>query len=194
MKKAFSRRDFLKLAGMGLGVAAFNPMGRDLLRPNFLFPAGERLGRVSVYPNLYSTDIKAKPDAYAATVRNVAEDEVVENLREVIGSSMYSAGNTVFQGSSKTWVETPEGYIFKPHLQPIKNLPNSPITTLPEGKPGFWAEVTIPYVDLIIDNPPVRSPSFRYLMELGQTPRLYYSQIVWIDQIRSDEAGKVWYR
>jgi hypothetical protein len=194
MKRAFSRRDFLKLAGLGLGSMALNPMGGGFFRPEYQFPSGERLGRISVYPNLYSTDVKARPDAYSATIRNVSEDLVVENLREVVGTSTYSAGNTVFQGSSRTWVETPEGYIYEPHLQPVKNLPNTPMSTLPEGKNGFWAEVSIPFVDLIIENPPMRSPSFRYLESLGQTPRLYYSQIVWIDQIRVDENGRVWYR
>jgi len=194
MKRAFSRRDFLKLAGLGLGVMASSPMQRGFFQPDPQFPTGEKLGRVSVYPNLYSTDVKARPDAYSATVRNVTEDYLVEKLREVVGTSTYSAGDTIFQGSSKTWVETPEGYIYAPHLQPIKNLPNTPMNTLPEGRNGFWAEVSIPYVDLLIENPPLRTPSFRYLESLGQLPRLYYSQIVWIDQIRSDETGKVWYR
>ncbi len=194
MKPDFSRRDFLMLAGLGLGSMAFSPLTGGFFQPDIQFPSGDKLGRISVYPNLYSTDIKARPDANSATVRNIPEDFVVENLREVVGTSTYSAGNTVFQGSSRTWVETPEGYIYAPHLQPVKNVPNTPMAALPEGKNGFWAEVSIPFVDLIIENPPMRSPSFRYIESLGQLPRLYYSQIVWIDQIRSDENGRVWYR
>ena len=42
-------------------------------------------------------------------------------------------------------------------------LLNTPVKELPEtslGK-GFWVEVTTPYVDLILDNPPARSPALR---------------------------------
>ncbi len=196
MKSLIARRDFLKLAALGAGSLAFTPAERlsRLYLPPQQFPGGERLGRVSVYPNLYSTDLKAKPNAYSATVGSLPEDAVVEWGRSVIGSDTYSAGNTVFQGSNKTWAETPQGYVYASHLQPVKNLVNNPLTALPEGKNGFWAEVTIPYVDLVLENPPVRSPSFNYIMGLGQTPRLYYSQVVWIDQIRTDENGRIWYR
>lgn len=196
MRPTISRRDFMKLASLGLGSLAFDPLERlsRLPLPAMQFPGGERLGRVSVYPNLYSTDIKAKPNAASATVGSIPEDAVVEWVRNVLGTDTYSAGNTVFQGSSKTWAETPQGYIYASHLQPVRNLANPPLTSLPEGKPGFWAEVTVPYVDLILENGPVRSPSFNYIMGLGQVPRLYYSQVVWIDQVRTDETGRIWYR
>jgi len=91
-------------------------------------------------------------------------------------------------------VETPEGYIYEPHLQSSRNILNTPITTMPEGKAGFWAEVTVPYVDIYIDNPPFRTPSFKYINETGGMPRLYYSQVIWIDQVRTDETGRVQYR
>jgi hypothetical protein len=189
MRKAVSRRDFLKLAGTGLGTLALSPLERYRSTESLLmqFPTGERLGRVSVFPYFYSTEIKAKPHQFAAAVRNIPEDGVVEWLREVVGTEN-------FGGVSKTWVETPEGYIYAPHLQPVRNLPNTPVTAVPEGKPGFWAEVTIPYVDLILDNPPARSPSIKYVMGLGQSPRLYYSQVIWIDQVRTDSSGRVQYR
>ncbi len=189
MKRAISRRDFLKLTGMGLGSMVFDPFERFSLSqpPTVQFPTGERLGRVSVFPYFYSTEIKAKPHDYAATVRTVPEDGVVECLREVIGTNY-------FGGTSRTWVETPEGYIYASHVQPSRNLPTTPMNAMPEGIAGFWAEVTVPYVDVFIDNPPIRSPSFRYITETGQMPRLYYSQVVWIDQIRVDEAGRTLYR
>ena len=189
MRRAISRRDFLKLTGMGLGALAIDPFERFALYqpPELQFPTGERLGRVSVFPNFYSTDIKAKPQEYAATVGSISEDGIVEWLREVVGTNY-------FGGISRTWVETPGGYIYAPFVQPVRNVLNTPIAAMPEGKAGFWAEVTVPYVELILENPPVRSPSFRYVMDLGQMPRLYYSQVVWIDQIRTDEAGRVMYR
>ncbi|MDK1029707.1 MAG: L,D-transpeptidase, partial [Anaerolineae bacterium] len=185
-----------KLAGIGLGAMTFDPFERISLSqlPYIQFPTGERLGRVSIFPDFFFTEIKSKPDAYSATVRKVADDEIVQWLREVIGTEIYSVDTTVIQGPSKTWVETPEGYIYGPHLQPVRNLPNNLITAIPDGKPGIWAEVTVPYVDMIVANPPLRSPSFRYTVEQGQIPRLYYSQVIWIDQIRTDDGGRILYR
>ena len=196
MRKAVSRRDFLKLAGMGLGTLAVNPFERfSSSEPPFMqFPSGERLGRVSVYPDWYYTEIKAKPTAYSATVRKIEDDGVIEWVREVIGTDAFSVDTVVAQGPSKTWVETPEGYIYAPHLQSVRNTPSNPMASMPEGKAGFWAEVTVPYVDLSIDNPPFRTPSFKFINEAGGVPRLYYSQVVWIDQVRTDETGRILYR
>jgi len=196
MRRAISRRDFLKLTGLGLGALAFDPFERLALSqpPYIQFPTSERLGRVGVFPDWYFTEIKSKPTGYSSTVRRIEEDEVVEWNREGIGADAVSFENFVAQGPSKTWVETPEGYIYEPHLQPIRNLPNTPMAAMPEGKAGFWAEVTVPYVDLFIDNPPIRSPSFRFVAESGQMPRLYYSQVVWIDQVRTDDTGRIMYR
>lgn len=182
---SLSRRDFLRLAGLGAGALALSPFKR--LRPLPAFPAGERLGRVAVTPNFYSTELKPRPDSRAPTIRNVAQDEVVVWNREVIGTDAYG-------GLSRRWVETPEGYIYAPHLQPVRNLPNTPLSALPPGVPGFWAEVTVPYVDLQIQNPPI-SPAMKYIItELQQMPRLYYSQVVWIDQIAADANGTIYYR
>lgn len=193
MRHDISRRDFLKLAGFSLGTLAFRPDERRLL-PFLQFPNGEQLGRVSVFPYFYSTEIKSKPNQFGATVRSISEDGVIEVLREVVGSNSFVLGNTVFEGNCRRWFETAEGFVYAPHVQPVRNLPNAPLTTIPDGKPGFWAEVTVPYVDMYIENPPFRSPSFKYIADQGQMPRLYYSQVVWIDQIRTDESGRVLYR
>ena len=150
MRRVVSRRDFLKLAGLSLGVMAFNPFERvPLFQPPYLqFPTGERLGRLCVYPDWNFIDIKSKPHAYSSTVRRIVDDEVIEWEREVIGTDSYSVDSVAYQGLSKTWVETPEGYIYEPHLQPVRNMPNTPMAAMPEGKAGFWAEVTVPYVEL----------------------------------------------
>jgi lipoprotein-anchoring transpeptidase ErfK/SrfK len=66
------------------------------------------------------------------------------------------------------------------------------MTLLPETSlgMGMWVEITVPYVDIILANPPARSP---WLKE-ATLPRLYYSQILWVDQVRTDESDQVWYR
>ncbi|RLD05682.1 MAG: hypothetical protein DRI32_03865, partial [Chloroflexi bacterium] len=161
--KEFSRRDFLKLTGASLGAMAFRRFEGILPANRFQFPEGEKLGRVSVFPNYYSTPLKTEPHRASTTIRDLGQDELVIWSHEVVGSA-----NSV----SKRWVETPEGYIYYPDLQPVHNFPNIPLTALPEGKPGFWAEVTVPYVDLIIANPPARSGWYKTSLAQGFVPRL----------------------
>jgi len=183
--KQFSRRDFLKLSGASLGSLAFRRFEGIIPAGQNQFPEGEKLGRVSVSPYFYSTALKSAPDRNASTIASLDEDTVVVWMREVVGTDHYSP--------SKRWVETPEGFVYYPHLQPVYNRPNTPMTTVPEGKNGFWAEVTVPYVELQLTTSTVSSPSFSYILSLGQLPRLYYSQVVWIDQIK-EENGKIYYR
>ncbi len=178
----FSRRDFLKLTGAGLGAMAFSPFEGILPTSQLQFPEGERLGRVSVFPNYFATTIKSEPYLGANTVRELFEDEVVACLSEVVGDA-----KTI----SKRWVKTPEGYVYSPDLQPVRNLPNIPMAIMPEGKAGFWAEVTVPYVDLHIINPPSRSGWYKDSIEHGFTPRLYYGQVLWIDQIMTGDGGQI---
>ncbi len=182
-----SRRDFIKLAGVGVGALAFRPR-ISLGRPNSLpqFPAGERLGRVAVTPNFYSTALMSQPNENSSKVRDVPQDEVVVWQREVVGSSVSGRTNT-------RWVETPEGFIYAVDLQPVQNHPNTPITAIPAGKSGFWVEVTVPYVDLQIQNAPI-SPGVKYTLETSQPLRLYYGQVIWADQVGGDGAGNVLYR
>lgn len=185
---SLSRRDFLKLSGLGLGALAFNPLKGAFknISPLPQFPAGDFLGRVAVTPNFNSTELKATPNDSAPAIRQVGQDEVVVWQREVVGTNAH-------QGFSTRWVETPEGYIYAPHLQPVRNLPNKPLTGMPAGKQGFWAEVTVPYVDLQILNAPI-SPAMKFSQQYNIPMRLYYSQVVWIDQVGADANGNILYR
>ena len=181
----FSRRDFLKIAGASLGALAFRRFDGLFPSVRFQFPEGEYLGRVAVFPNYFSTSIKTEPFPNAPDVRVLPEDELVVWKSELVGGA---------KSISKRWVETPEGYVYAPDLQPVRNLPNVPMTALPEGKAGFWAEVTVPYVDLYIANGPARSGWYKDAIESGFVPRLFYGQVVWIDAVTTDEAGRVMYR
>jgi lipoprotein-anchoring transpeptidase ErfK/SrfK len=48
----------------------------------------------------------------------------------------------------------------------------------------------VPYVDLIVENPPARSPWLKAVLK----PRLYYGQVMWIDDIMTNSQGKILYR
>ena len=174
--KYLSRRDAIKFAALGLGGYVLRPFNLGD------FPPAEKLGRVCQG----RVDIKARPDGNSQTVGVIYEDTVVPWLQEVVG------GPHSFYASNLRWVETDEGYIWAPRLQPVLNQPNQPVDSLPQtsGETGMWVEVTVPWVDLILHNPPPRSP---WLKE-NTTPRLYFSQILWVDQIRTDDQDQVWYR
>ena len=181
-KDSLTRRDFLKLAALGIGSLAFRSRNRSLYEPEF--PEAELLGRV----NTGKVELKARPDADSQTTGALYEDAVVPWLREVAGKNIYR--------TNQRWVETPEGYIWSPYLQPVQNAPNSPIKSLPDTSlgTGMWVEVSVPYVNLVFDNPPARSPGYQDRIKLGLPVRLYYSQLVWVDEIKSDEQGTAWYR
>lgn len=144
------------------------------------WPDAEKFGRVC----LGKVSIRSKPDPEAPVVKEIFDDAVVVWLREVIGVSPGYG--------SRRWVETPDGYIYAPRLQPSYYRPNQPLTQLPEsgGVKGMWVEVTVPYIDLIVANPPIRTPSLKEALY----PRLYYSQVTWADQIKQGSDGKPLYR
>lgn len=182
MTKAISRRDFLKLAGLGLGALAFKPFKLPELEyfstPKRLpqFPASEIIGRV-VEPNI---DLRSRPTndpSLNTSIAKLGADTLVEWGREVVG-------NVIGGLSNQKYVETPQGYIYGSVLQPTRNRPNTPITEMLPGQPGFWAEVTVPYVDLAHEGA-VASPWLRDLILFNFPPRLYYGQVVWMDQVRT---------
>jgi len=179
---ALSRRSFIKLAAFGLGGVVFRPLANAQLPP--AFPVGDKLGRV----NVGKVDVKARPDIDSQTIGTLYEDAVILWLSELVGKNTFR--------TNQRWVETPDGYIWSPYLQPVRNIPNTPVEILPEanGETGIWVEVSLPYVDMVMDNPPPRSPGLQDRQKLGMPLRLYYSQIVWVDQLKTDEQGKVWYR
>jgi len=180
-KYTLSRRDFLKLAALGAGTLALRPFAK-LALPEF--PQADRLGRVTVG----KVDVFSRPDASSQILGALYEDNVVSWIREVTGS-MPGRINQRF-------VETPYGFVWGGQVQPAQNQPNAPVTTLPATSlgQGMWVEVTVPHVDLTLENPPARSPWLKYQLSINLPPRFYYSQIVWADQIRADNNGQIWYR
>lgn len=181
-----TRRDFLKVAAAGVGGITLQPWQRLLSLPDF--PQSEKLGRVVVDGLGGRVDIKAAPDYDAATVTVVYEDTVVPWLQEKVGRWPWR--------NNQRWVETPEGFIWAPYLQPVKNEPAQPVTELPQmgAEQGMWVEVAVPYVKASIANGPPRSAWWRFRVENGQPYRFYYSQILWVDQLKTEGDGSVWYR
>ena len=186
IQRPISRRDFLKVAAVSLGSLSslsLSPWTRLFQLEDF--PQADRLGRVCVG----TAEIKAAPSYDAESLGTIYEDQVFPWLKEVVGRWPYR--------NNQRWVETPEGYIWCPYLQPVENNLQTPVSAMPQlsdGTSGMWVEVTVPYVDAIIDNPPVRSAWWRYRESNGQPFRFYYSQILWVDQMKTEADGSIWYR
>lgn len=178
--KKFSRRSILKGVISFGGAMVFYPW-LEVKAQTIQFPESDKLGRVCTA----SVKIKTKPSINSEEVGILYEDDIVVWLREVVGEipgGMMSA----------KWIETPDGFIYAPSLQSVKNNENTILTELPItslGK-GFWAEVTVPYVDLILKNPAASAPWLKESIH----PRLYYSQIIWIDDLKTGDDGIKYYQ
>ncbi len=178
---SISRRDFLKLVGGTAGLMALKPFSRVLPLPEF--PQGEHLGRVVDG----KWELKRSANDQDATLKDIYGDTVVVWLREVVGRRDFYL--------NQRYVETPEGFIYSDNLQPVKNLPNTPLQAIPAGQAGFWAEVTVPYVDFVLENAAPASPWLKNARDWNLPTRLYYSQVMWIDQIKvSEVTGNIIYR
>ena len=180
-----SRRNFIKLAGIGITGVNLNSIK---LFNNFVeFPHYERLGRVCIIGRV---NIKSQPFEDGQTVNVIYEDAVVPWLREVV------AKEPNYNFFNQKWVETPEGFIYASYLQPVRNITNQAIDTLLLTRmgEGLWAEVTVPYADVNLVNNPSSNSWVRARIDQGLPLRVYYGQVYYIDQIKSDDSGSIYYR
>lgn len=165
--QAIDRRAFLKLGALGAGALAFGP---PRAQAEFEFPDGEQLGRVTEL----ETRIYARPTTDSPEVGRLLYDEVVQALRRVVGRGRYAHNHV--------WVETPLGYIWSPDLQPVRNVPNPLLPTLPDE--GLWTQLTVPYTEGRTEPDP--QAAVRY--------RLYYDMVLNVDQRLEGADGRIWYR
>ncbi|HMN11423.1 MAG TPA: L,D-transpeptidase [Bellilinea sp.] len=181
---SLTRRKFIKYSGLSVLSSALmpKPIWKDLQQE---FPDAERLGRICVG----KVEVRKKPSVDAESVGTLYEDSIVVWLREVIGQ--------VPRGrQSARWVETPDGYIYSPNVQPVRNQPNVPLETMPETEigRGMWIEITTPQTPVFLVGKEARSGWLKYAIETYQIPKLYYSQVIWVDDIKTGEAGEKLYR
>jgi hypothetical protein len=176
-----SRRSFIKTCVTGAGVFLYKPpFGENPALE--VFPEDMQLGRNCVGGPL---NIRLRPSAASDEIGTLQGDEVFLWGKEVIGEA---PGGLI----SRRWIEMDRGFVYAPSIQPVRYIPNTPETVLPEkdGMVGFWAEVTVPLVDILLENgPKARSPWFD---EVDQ-PRLYYSQVIWVDGIKTGDDGLIYY-
>jgi hypothetical protein len=186
-KTPINRRKFLEKSLFSIGGLALLPSNSLKVLSINDWPETGMMARNTVYkPNTLA--IRNLPYENANIIRNLEDDECVPWLREVIGEAPAFSPN-------KKWVETPEGYVFASSVQKVKNHPNEPITALPTygEENGMWVEVTVPYVNIELANS--NSPWSPWLQG---TPtnlwRLYYKQVIWVEDIRTNQDGQIFYQ
>lgn len=157
------RRGFLK-------AAALSAAGLWLREPEARFPAGQALGRVTEA----RVKVHSRPRPDSPPVGTLDFDDVVVALREVVGRGVYAHNHV--------WVETPDGFVWSPNLQPVRDVRNPVLGAIPEE--GVWMEVTVPYIDG--HTAPDASAPVRY--------RLYYAMVLNVDARVEGSDGRPWYR
>ncbi len=169
-----SRRDFLKLSGMSVAGAALAPRLRvtSLLHPDEwsqAFAPGTRLGRVTIA----RTALHARPTPESTQLGWKYLDDVEPVLREVVGKGT--------QYQNHVWMETAQGFLYAPDVQPMIYQPNTPVESIAGGR--IWVEVSVPYVD-------ARS---RADGSAAVRERLYYASIYPVSEVVLDSQGNAWY-
>ena len=183
-REPLSRRDFLKLGGISAGSLLLGPQHLPSRQALQNFPDAPHLARA-----VGDLNVRSLPDINSALVGVIKEDDVLPWIREVVGE---------FPGASvRRWVETPVGWVWSPNLQPVKNLPAKPVTELIQTSigPGMWVQVCVPYVEVSLEYGQPLAPWLEYRIYQEHKPTyLYYDQVFWVDDIRTDINGQAWYR
>ncbi|KAA0272040.1 MAG: L,D-transpeptidase [Chloroflexi bacterium] len=162
-----SRRDFLKLSGIGLAGLMAAPLNFDSNDPFEL-----QQGRVTVRtvwmhesPSLDSAKVKLLQRDALFNISNTAVSEDADTHNRI----WYQAGN--------------EGYIHSGNIQPVRTIISQPYGgEIP--KEGLLAEVSVPYTDAFTE---ASTES-----EVGY--RIYYETVHWVKAMVAGKTdGRPWY-
>ena len=160
-----NRRDFLKLSSAALVLALFKPPEPETEKPRVI-----GLGRVTEW-RIWAYN-EARPGAKKETA--LSRDDVID-IYDTLATEGLMAHNPV-------WNLTKYGWVYSSWVQPVKRILNEVVTRVPEK--GFWAEVTVPYVDMRVAP---NDKAYRLY-------RLYYSSVHQVIDVLVDEHGAAWYQ
>jgi len=167
MKKThpISRRDFLKLSGLGLASFFATPKWRPL---NTL---SDQQGRV-IYDSIHTYDI---PSFSGKITRQHWIDTIIPITEATIGDEE--------PAYNRIWYQIADaGYAHSGGIQPVKTLLQEPISEIPEG--GQLAEVSVPYTDA----------RWEPDLGRGAVYRFYYETTHWVTGLVYDDQVNPWYR
>ena len=196
-KDRLSRRDFLRISALALGGMAMSSgkIGRSLV-DSFpfaqddipVFPENETLGRMCVGQPGANVSIKSEPYWDATDVGTAYFDDVFTWRQEVMAKSIDP------YRINQRWVETDQGYIYAEYLQKVWHQPQEVLTEIPltdANERGMWVEITTPITNIVLTRD---KASYQYWVRETIRPRLYYSQVFWAVDVRTDPTtGKQQY-
>ncbi|RLD10689.1 MAG: hypothetical protein DRI56_02350 [Chloroflexota bacterium] len=161
---SISRRDFIKLSGMGL-LGIFSTHLSPLKQLS-----DQQQGRV-IYENI---SVYKKPSFESERVRLYWKDMIVPITKATIGDKEPSYNRVWYRISSG-------GYAHSGGIQPVRTLPNPVVEALPSE--GALAEVTVPFTDALWNaNLPSRVAY-----------RFYYETTHWVNAITHASDGRAFY-
>ena len=161
-----SRRDFLKLSGLGLAGLFAPPL-------NFHFddPFRDLLGRVTTRMIwMYN-----HPSSEATQVKFCQRDALL-NITNTTISDDVTAHNRVWYEIGK------EGFVYSGYVQPVRTILNTPRMDIPKN--GLLTEISVPFTDAY--ESPDKKSKVAY--------RMYYETTHWVKSVTTGEDGQVWYQ
>jgi hypothetical protein len=162
-----SRRDFIKLSGMGVAGLLVPP-----IRFNWADEFTSQQGRVTTR-TIWVYD---EPNFQANRLQIYTRDTLLN-----ITNTAISDDDTTY---SRVWYEVEQsGYVYSGNVQPVKTILNTPQLEIPEG--GLLAEISVPYTDVYAE-PNLQSEVIY---------RLYYESTHWVKSVSTQEGeNQVWYQ
>jgi lipoprotein-anchoring transpeptidase ErfK/SrfK len=171
--KDLSRRDFLKLSGLGLAGLLAPPLNLRFNQSTLVQQQGRVTSRI-----VWMYD---KP-SFSATQVRLCQRDVLLNISNTALSDDIDQGNRIWYEIGTAAVT--EGYVHSGNIQPVKTLLN-PAQMIDVPDVGLLAEVTVPYSDAHLE--PATSSNVVY--------RLYYETTHWVMSIVTNaENGQIWYQ
>jgi hypothetical protein len=190
MQSRPSRRDFLKLGGLGLAGLAFAPRKQG----GISFDDAEV---VRVATNSWS--VYSQPSLDATITSTWYRDDLLHVYKEITAPPPTPAPDqTPTPNPNPVWYRVWGGYAWRARLQPVKTILNTPRDSIPADSlipagTGMLAEVTVPW-----SSPWRFSKADGWLQLEEPTWRLYYGSVHWIDSVQEGPPSSTftgpWYR
>lgn len=161
-----SRRDFLKLSGVGLAGLFAPPLNFHLDDP-FIGQQGRVTTRM-----VWMYD---QPSSEATRMKICHRDMLLDITNTAISDDVTSHNRVWYEVSN-------QGFLYSGNIQPVRTILNKPQMNIP--KEGLLAEVSVPYTDA--HGKPDKTSDVVY--------RMYYETTHWVKSVITAEDGQVWYQ
>jgi hypothetical protein len=171
MSGTISRRDFLRLGGLGLAGLAFRGFAPDTI-------SFEDSDVVRVATKSWS--VYSAPSLESTITSTWYRDDLI-NVYKTVNAPPAKPGPaaTPAPNPNPVWYRVWGGYAWRARLQRVRTIFNAPLSSIPTasipGGRGVLAEVTVPWT-----NP------WRYSKAYGWEQlewRLYYETVHWVDTV-----------